>query len=157
MSGSWPVIILSALLVLLLLRAAQTDIRARIISNGLNLAIALLAPVWWWANDLALYPDIPLQIGLALAVFALFAALFALGMMGGGDVKLLAALALWMPLPVMARLLVVMALAGGGVTLATLAHHRLTRRTGQAEIPYGVAIAIAGIWVVGARYLNHWA
>lgn len=157
MSGSWPVVILSALLVLLLLRAAQTDIATRIISNALNLAIALLAPVWWWANGMALWPDIPLQIGLALAVFALFAALFALGMMGGGDVKLLAALALWMPLPAMARLLVIMALAGGGVTLATLAHHRLTRRTGQAEIPYGVAIAIAGIWVMGARYLNHWA
>ncbi len=157
MLGSWPVIILSALLVLLLLRAAQTDIQSRIISNSLNLAIALLAPAWWWANGLAPYPGVALQLGLALGVFALFTAMFALGMMGGGDVKLLTALALWMPLPAMTSLLIVMAAAGGGVTLATIIHHRLAKRTGRPEIPYGVAIAIAGIWVVGARYLNHWA
>ena len=146
--------LLSALLVLLLLRAAATDLRARIIPNGLNLLIALLAPVWWWANDLPLYPMITIQIGLAIVVFVIFAAFFAFGMMGGGDVKLLGALALWMPWPTMMSLLVIMALAGGLVTLATIIHHRLHRRAGRAEIPYGVAIAIAGIWVVGEPYLN---
>jgi prepilin peptidase CpaA len=148
---------LSALLVLLLLRAAVTDIKARIIPNGLNLLIALLAPAWWWANGLSLYPEIPLQIGLAILIFALFTALFAAGMMGGGDVKLIGALALWLPLQAMLSLLVIMALAGGVVTVATMIHHRLAQRIGQPEIPYGVAIAIAGIWVVGARYLNQLA
>ena len=149
--------LLSALLVLLLLRAAATDLRARIIPNGLNLLIALLAPVWWWANGLPLYPAVPIQIGLAIVVFVIFAAFFAFGMMGGGDVKLLGALALWMPWPTMMSLLVIMALAGGLVTLATIIHHRLHGRAGRAEIPYGVAIAIAGIWVVGEPYLNQLA
>ncbi|MBU0556105.1 MAG: prepilin peptidase [Alphaproteobacteria bacterium] len=154
MSGVWISTALSAMLALLLIWGATTDLRSRIISNRLNLAIALLAPFWWWANGLSLYPDIVLQLGLAAAVFALFAGLFALGMMGGGDVKMLGALALWLPLPAMSTLIIVMALAGGVVTIVTVIHHRTTRRIGQPEIPYGVAIALAGLWVLGERYLN---
>lgn len=154
MTGPWLPSLLLATLAALLLWGAVTDLRSRTISNALNLAIALLAPLWWWANGLALYPDIALQLGLALAVFALFAGLFALGWMGGGDVKLLGALALWLPGEAMIALLVIMALAGGVVTLVTLAHHRIARRAGQPEIPYGVAIALAGLWVLGQRYFN---
>lgn len=154
MAGVWLSSSLVAILALLLLWGAATDLRSRIISNQLNAAIALLAPVWWWANGLALYPDIALQIGLALLVFALFTGLFALGLMGGGDVKMLGAIALWLPLDMMVMVIIVMALAGGVVTAATLIHHRMTRRDGKPEVPYGVAIALAGLWVVGERYFN---
>jgi len=154
MTGVWISTLLIATLALLLLWGATTDLRSRIISNKLNLAIALLAPVWWWANGLSLYPDIAFQLGIAVAVFALFTGLFALGMMGGGDVKMLGAIALWLPLQAMSTLIIVMALIGGVVTLVTVAHHRMTRRIGQPEIPYGVAIALAGLWVLGERYLN---
>ncbi|BAK65034.1 Flp pilus assembly protein protease [Sphingobium sp. SYK-6] len=154
MLGVWASSLLSAALALLLLWGAATDLRSRIISNRLNLGIALLAPLWWWANGLALYPDVVLQIALALTVFVLFAVLFSLGMMGGGDVKMLAAIALWLPLQAMSLLIVVMALIGGVVTLATVVHHRMSRRIGRPEIPYGVAIALAGLWVMGERYLN---
>ncbi|WP_181561223.1 MULTISPECIES: prepilin peptidase [Sphingobium] len=155
MSGVWISTALSAMLALLLIWGATTDLRSRIISNRLNLAIALLAPCWWWANGLSFYPDVLLQIGLAAAVFLLFTGLFALGMMGGGDVKMLGALALWLPLAAMSTLIIVMALIGGLVTIVTVVHHRTTRRIGQPEIPYGVAIALAGLWVLGERYLNH--
>ena len=154
MLGVWTSTLLSATLALLLLWGATTDLRSRIISNRLNLSIALLAPFWWWANGLSLYPDIVLQLGIAAAVFALFTGLFALGMMGGGDVKMLGAIALWLPLHAMSTLIIVMALAGGIVTLVTVVHHRVTRRIGQPEIPYGVAIALAGLWVLGERYIN---
>jgi len=154
MPGVWFTSSLTALLALLLLWGAASDLRSRIISNRLNLAIALLAPVWWWANGLSLYPDIAWQIGQAALLFALFTGLFALGMMGGGDVKMLGALALWLPLPAVVTLLVVMSLAGGVVTIATMGYHRFTHRAGQPEIPYGVAIALAGLWVLGERYLN---
>lgn len=154
MPGVWLPSLLSATLALLLIWGAATDLRSRIISNRLNIAIALLAPAWWWANGLALWPDVALQIGVALAMFALFAGLFALGMMGGGDVKMLGAIALWMPLPAMTTLIMLMALIGGVVTLATVLHHRMARRPGRPEIPYGVAIAAAGLWVVGQPYLN---
>lgn len=145
---------LLAVLAALLIRAAVTDIRARIISNPLNAAIALLAPLYWWSAGLAPWPDMAVQIGLSLAVLALFAALFAAGMMGGGDVKLLAALALWFPAGALLWLLMLMALIGGVVTLVTLVAHRARRRSGRAEIPYGVAIALAGLWVIGEPYLN---
>ncbi len=154
MPGVWLPSSLIAILALLLIWGAATDLRSRIISNRLNAAIALLAPIWWWANGLALYPDIALQIGIALVVFALFTGLFALGMMGGGDVKMLGAIALWLPFEMMIAVLIVMALVGGVVTLATLIHHKMTHRSGNPEIPYGVAIAIASLWVVGERYFN---
>jgi prepilin peptidase CpaA len=145
---------MSALLASLLIWGAATDLRRRVIANELNLAIALLAPIWWWVSGLSLWPDVALQIGFALAVFAVFAGLFAMGMMGGGDVKLLGALALWLPWQAMMTLLLVMAIVGGAVTAVTVIHHKLSRRIGPPEVPYGVAIALAGLWVLGERYLN---
>lgn len=155
---------LLAILACLLVAAAVTDLRSRIISNRLNLAIAALAPVYWWLNGYALWPDAAIQIGMAVAVFALFAALFALGVMGGGDVKMLAALALWFSPGTLLAMLMLMALLGGAVTLVTMVHHRLTKRSGAPEIPYGVAIALAALWfvsgalwAVGERYFNQFA
>ena len=132
---------------LLLIAAAWTDIRSRTIPNVLNAAIALLAIPWWWALGWTLWPEIAIQIGLALAVFAIFAAAFAIGAMGGGDVKLIAALALWLPLAPLARMLIIMAVIGGVLTLFMLLRHRLQGAPGRPEIPYGVAISLAGLWV----------
>ncbi len=132
----------------LLIAAAITDLRARIISNRLNLAIAALAPLWWIACGLDLWPGVAVQLLVCGVVFLLFAALFSMGMMGGGDVKLLAALALWFPWQAVISLLVLMALLGGLVTLVTVIHHRMTRRLGQPEIPYGVAISLAALWLL---------
>ena len=83
--------------------------------------------------------------------------LFALGMMGGGDVKLLGALALWFPWQVLMALVMLMAVLGGAVTLVVLIHHRIAKKAGQPEIPYGVAISLAALWVIGERYLNQFA
>jgi prepilin peptidase CpaA len=33
--------------------------------------------------------------------------------------------------------------------------HRLARRTEKLEIPYGVAIAFGGLWLISERFLNH--
>lgn len=132
----------------LLIAAAITDLRARIISNRLNLVIAALAPLWWIACGLDLWPDVAVQLLVGGIVFILFAALFSMGMIGGGDVKLLAALALWFPWQAVISLLVLMALLGGLVTLVTVIHHRMTRRLGQPEIPYGVAISLAALWLL---------
>ena len=145
---------LGGLLALLLLAAAWGDLKTRTIPNGLNIAIAVLAPLWWWAHGLPLWPDVAWQIGLALAVFALFAGAFAIGMMGGGDVKMIGALALWLPPWGLGRMLVVMALGGGVLTILVAAEHRLRRREGRPEIPYGVAIAAAGLFVIANDILT---
>ncbi|WP_425228105.1 A24 family peptidase [Sphingomonas sp.] len=148
---------LLAVLALLLLAAGVEDARQRTIANGLNAAIALLAPAWWWATGYALWPDVPLQLLLAAAALAAFAGLFAAGAMGGGDVKLIAALALWLPFAPFLRLLMVMSLAGGAVTLIMMVERRLHRKSGALEIPYGVAIAFAGLLALREPIFNQLA
>lgn len=130
-------------LAIALVVAAFTDIRRRQIDNWLNGAIALGAPLFWWTSGLALWPDIALQLGVALAAFALLARLFALKLMGGGDVKLLTVLALWVRPEIFMQLLVVMALAGGVLTVAMFFWHTARRQRERLAIPYGVAIAFA--------------
>lgn len=140
-------------LAIALLVAAATDWRRRQIDNWLNLAIVIGAPLYWWTSGLALWPGVALQLGIAVAAFALFAAMFALKWMGGGDVKLLTALALWIEPAWFLKLLVMMALVGGLLTLVMGAWHITRRQRDRLAIPYGVAIATAGLWVLGTHYL----
>ena len=146
-------ILMLTLLAALLVTAAVTDIRSRIISNRLNAAIALLAVPWWFAIGLGGY-DILFQLALAAAVLVLFAICFALGMMGGGDVKLLAALGLWLPLTKMLMMLEIMALGGGLLTIGMVVAHKLRKAPGKPEIPYGVAIVAAALLIVANGILT---
>lgn len=140
-------------LAIALLFAAFTDIRRRQIDNWLNLAIALAAPVFWWSSGLSLWPDVALQLGVALLAFGLLAGLFALNLMGGGDVKLLTALALWIEPMLFGQLLIVMALAGGVLTVVMGMWHVMRRQKERLAIPYGVAIAFGALWVLAAHYV----
>jgi prepilin peptidase CpaA len=149
--------LLLALLALLLVVAAIVDVRTFTISNRLNAAVALLAPVYWWSAGLPLWPDIGLQVAIALGVFLLLALAFQAGLMGGGDVKLAAALALWFSPASTLKFLVFMSLAGGVLTLVLVAAHRLRSKEGRPEIPYGVAIAIGGLAILAQRFLNQFA
>ena len=151
--SSAPAWILLGLLAAMLVAACWTDLRSRTIPNELNAAVALLALPFWWATGLSLWPDAALQAAVAGLVFGLFALAFALGAMGGGDVKLVAAVALWLPWQAVLALLVIMSLAGGALTLAMLIRKRLARRQEALEIPYGVAIAFGGLWLIGQRFL----
>ena len=141
----------------LLLAAGIEDARRRTIANGINAAVALLAPVWWWAQGYTPWPDMGFQLVLAAVVFALFAGAFALGMMGGGDVKLIGALALWLPVTPLLNLLIVMSLAGGALTLLMMVERRLRPSEGVLEIPYGVAIAFAGLLALREPIFNQLA
>ena len=149
--------ILLGALALILIVAAVIDLRTFTIPNRLNLTVALLAPLYWWAAGLPLWPDIGLQVAVAAGVFAVLAAAFYAGMMGGGDVKLAAALALWFaPLGTL-RFLVWMSIAGGVLTLALLIRHKMQRKAGKPQIPYGVAIAVGGLAILTQRFLNQFA
>ena len=149
--------ILLALLALLLVVAAVIDVRTFTISNRLNLAVALMAPLYWWSAHLPLWPDIGIQVAIAAGVFALLAVAFYAGMMGGGDVKLAAALALWFSPQSTLRFLVFMSIAGGVLTLVVVGLHRLKKKPGKPEIPYGVAIAVGGLLILIQRFLNQFA
>jgi prepilin peptidase CpaA len=139
---------LLALLAIALVVAAVGDWRRRLIENWLTGGIALSSPLLWVAQGYGLWPDVGVQVLLALGLFLFFLIFFALGAMGGGDVKLIAALGLWFPLGSMMNLLVIMSILGGILTLAMLIHHRIARKPGRPEIPYGIAISAAGLWII---------
>lgn len=153
---------LLAALAIALIIAAFTDLKSRKIANWLNGTIALGAPVFWWASGMTLLPagltffeptSIVMQLGLALIVFLLLTILFAIRAMGGGDVKLLTALALWIAPYAYLQLLVMMALLGGVLTLGFGFWHLARRQRDKLTIPYGVAISLAGLWTIGTFYL----
>jgi prepilin peptidase CpaA len=148
---------LIALLAVILVIAAVIDVRTFTISNGLNLTVALLAPLFWWSAGLPLWPNVALQVAVAAGVFVLLAAAFYAGMMGGGDVKLAAALALWFSPASTLKFLILMSIAGGVLTLIYMAWHRAKKREGRPEIPYGVAIAFGGLAILTQRFLNQFA
>lgn len=151
MQGSYFYYALLIALAIALLFAAFTDFRRREIDNWLTAGMALGAPLFWYAGGLTL-PEVGYQLAIALVTFVVLAALFAIGAMGGGDVKLLTALALWIaPVPFL-RLLVVMALAGGLLTLIFGGWHVMCRNREKIAIPYGIAISIAGLWVLADQY-----
>jgi len=154
MTFGTPEFALLGLLAILLLIGAATDWQRRSIDNWLTGAIALAAPLYWWATGLGWWPDIALQIGIASVVFAIGIGLFAAGAMGGGDVKLLGGLALWFPGLVMLRLSIVMSIAGGILTLLMLVRHKISKSEAPLEVPYGIAISLAGLWVIYERNLN---
>lgn len=140
-------------LAIALLAAGLSDLAQRRISNRLNAVIALSAPLFWWASGLSL-AAMGGQLALGLGVFAVLAALFAAGAVGGGDVKLLAALALWIRPLWFVQLLVVMALAGGVLSVLSIVWRlRQRERRGARGVPYGIAIALGGLWVLVCDYL----
>jgi prepilin peptidase CpaA len=139
-------------LAIALLIAAYTDIRSRLITNHLNIAIACGAPLFWLASGLG-WTGVAWQLGIALATFVVLTGLFMIRAMGGGDVKLLTALALWIQPLWFLRLLVVMALVGGVLTVALWVWHAAKGRKDKLAVPYGVAISIAGLWVLVAQHL----
>ena len=162
-------LVLLGLLAATLVWIAVVDVRTYTISDGLNLAIALAAPLYWWSAGVPLWPDAAIQVGVAIFVFLLFAGAFYLGVMGGGDVKLAGALALWFTPYDTLKLIVIMSLAGGVLTLAVLGIHRVRKPAGpesalpegsseaRPEVPYGVAIAVGGLWLLAQRFLNQFA
>src|SRR5690348_4265178 len=152
-NGAFTQLLLLALAAILVI-AAVIDVRTYTISNRLNLTVALLAPVYWASVALSPWPDVAAQLAVGATVFVLLAGAFYAGLMGGGDVKLAAALSLWFSPPSAIKFLVLMSIAGGVLTLGILIWHRARKREGRPEIPYGVAIAFGGLAILTQRFLN---
>ena len=138
-----------------LIASIYTDIKYRLIFNKITLPIALGAPLYWFAIDDFTLSAVGIHLLTAALAFGFFAVWFALGMMGGGDVKLFAALALWFPWADVMMMILYASILGAVVTILFLIIHKLRRATGRAQIPYGVAIALAGLWMTGERFFNH--
>lgn len=142
-------------LAIALLISIYSDIRYRLIYNSVTLCIALGAPVYWYATGGFTLPEIGVHLLTASITFAFFAAAFHFGAMGGGDVKLFTALALWFHWIQVIQQILYASIIGAFVTIIFVIIHKLKQKDGPARIPYGVAIAASGLWVVGERIFNH--
>lgn len=161
MSGAWQVAA-GAVFLAGLGDAGLSDLRRLRIPNRDSLALLLGFALWAPASGLGGAAFI-IHCAAGAAVFAVGVALFAVGAWGGGDAKLLAAVAVWAGFDGLPRLLAVMAVAGGGLALAVLVLRRLPASKDdvagswrpaclvEGHVPYGVAIAAAGVdWWLGA-------
>ena len=146
----------------LMATAAFEDCRRLIIPNGLILGLCIL-----WPAHVATAPALTLAAAgfaalSAVAVFTAGALLFSRGLIGGGDVKLLAAATLWAGPGATLPLLFLTGLLGGVLCLlllspvgALIAAARPTpgdpsgdpARPKRVLVPYGVAIAAAALIV----------
>ena len=162
---NWIVLAASFLEILLLLYVAMIDIATRLIRNEICLALALLGIARQFASQM----HVTESMVAATILLLLLILIYERGWIGGGDVKLLVALAIGLPLMGVIQLLTVTAMAGGVLALVHLmmrllpnpklapAGSSLARRVYAVErwrnlrhapLPYGVAIACGGIWTV---------
>lgn len=154
----------------LAMMAAYSDWFRFIIPNRVSLAIAGLWVVHAALLVLQHHPitSIAWSAGIALTVFVVGFGLFAANLLGGGDVKLLAAAALWVPADFVAHFIMIVTVSGAVLGLLFLvpwignhpgdgsasapasmvAVGRIKRK-----MPYGVAIG-AGCGAVALKLLN---
>jgi len=134
------------LLVAILLGAAVQDIARRQISTWLCLAVMLTAV----ASAIATGPALALwQNALCFALLlALGTPLFAAKWLGGGDVKLIAAVGLWANFAVILPLIAFILIGGGVLAAISLAVRRGRAAHRAKGVPYGVAIALGAAIVL---------
>lgn len=146
-------------LAIALLFAAFTDVKRRQIDNWLNAGIALVAPAFWWASGLDLWPGVAWQLLFALIVSSILIGIAFIGyrmntlILGGGDIKLLGALSLWFTPFNYMQMLLVMALFGGGLAVAFVLRRVILKPKTPGRLPYGVAIAFGSLWVLALNFL----
>ncbi len=142
--------------------AAISDLRAFRIANRTPLLLLAAFVPAGLAGGLS-WPAWLGHAGAGLVLFVLGAFLFARGVWGGGDAKLLPAVGVWVGVLGMPRFLLVMALAGGVLAVLALVAQRVKlapggpvrawgeRLAAAGHVPYGVAIAAGGIdWWMAA-------
>jgi prepilin peptidase CpaA len=128
-----------------MLASAVLDIAARRLPNWLNLAVAVAFLPWAWAMHFT-GGLIFVHLVVGAVVLLLGFGLFAVGVIGGGDAKLAAAVAIWIGLTFdLLRFFLLMSLAGGVLAAIALVWQGVTHRKLDRALPYGVAIGIAGL------------
>jgi prepilin peptidase CpaA len=145
----------SIALIFIVVLAARWDLLYRRIPNWLTLPALVAGLVFHGATGGK--AGLMASLGGMMAGLLLFGALYLLGGMGAGDVKLMAACGALLTWPQAAAALLYTALAGGGIALAAIVWHRVRRDLTDAigpatvrniKLPYGVAIAIGVIWII---------
>ena len=135
--------------------AALADMRTFEIPNGLSIGVlgaaigyGLVTPGFDWLMHGA---SVAVMFGAGLVIFSR-------GWMGGGDIKLLVALAGWTTLGGLLLQVALVGIAGGGLALVLIIARRLAAAGGRetesvpkmfrrdAPLPYAVAILAGAAW-----------
>lgn len=150
--------------------AAISDMLSMTIANRVSLLLVatflILAPLTGMT-----WSDYGWHLAAGIVVLSVTFTLFAIGGMGGGDAKLLAATALWMGFgQELMQYLVYSAAFGGLLTMLILVYRRspLSVYTGHniflrnladrdVGIPYGIALGLGGIATYPNTALAQWA
>lgn len=153
------------LMALLLICGAGCDIRWFRLPNWLTAATAVTATAIV-VTSAGTPAGIAWHLGFGLVVFLLGMLAFQLRLLGGGDVKWIGGLAIWIGLDRdFFRFVLLMAVAGGVLAMVVFLIRRVWpnygRDEGRTHLPYGVAIAVAGLdyWLREAavgQSLNSW-
>ena len=135
-----------ALFAALMLAAAISDGWRYVIPNWIVVALILSFFLCAAAGliHVAMWP----RILAAAVVLAVGTGIFALGLMGGGDVKLWAAVALWLGPDLLGPHVILVALLGGVVGAALLVLRKLRRSpqpVRRSFVPYGIPIAVGAL------------
>jgi prepilin peptidase CpaA len=139
--------------------AAASDLFTMTISNRISLLLIAGFVVAAGLSGMA-WNEVLNHLGAGLLVLAIAFACFAMGWIGGGDAKLVAATALWFGFGYLLDYLVMASIVGGALTLLILQYRkwpmpylflsqpwlsRLHEKNGG--VPYGIALAIGALMV----------
>lgn len=153
-----------------MLFAAISDMLSMTIANRVSLvllgAFVVVAPLTGMA-----WADFGWHLAAGAAVLACTFCLFAMGAMGGGDAKLMAASAVWMGMGFcLVQYLLVASVIGGFLTMGLLAyrgsplavftrHNMFLRHFANEKVgvPYGIALGLGGLLTYPDSPLVAWA
>lgn len=158
-------VLVAVVVVCTLAHAAWSDLARRLIPNTASIVIAV---VGLFERGLVGPAAAAVSVSLSFGLFCALVVIHARGILGGGDVKLIAATSVGLSPVGVLNLLTIMALAGGVLAVVHLALRHLPGpkprpfRSGaisrvfrverwrirrRGPLPYGIAIATAGAWV----------
>ena len=138
--------------------AAIKDLLTMTIPNWISILLAAVFPVLALAAGLP-WQDLFSHIGAGAIVLVAGIAMFAAGVFGGGDAKLLAAASLWVGFDQLMPLMFHVAMFGGALAVLILLYRRMPEAVAaggewslrlhdkSGGIPYGIAISIATLVV----------
>ena len=156
--------VISLYLVFAMLAVIWFDMTRFTIPNWLVGSLLLLYPLAVWLSPVAVAWQSSLLV--MISVFAVGYIVFAMKWMGGGDVKLITALSLWVGVAGLLDFVFLFAVLGGLLSLVLWLGRKLLlyipRINAQTlprilkngePVPYGLAIAGAFLWMLGAGQL----
>lgn len=145
--------------------AASLDLVTMTIPNRVSLALVAVFPVAAICAGLG-GAAIAMHLAAGALMLVVGIGMFSRGWLGGGDAKLLAAATLWLGFENLAAYILLVSVFGGVLAVAILYYRGLTLpawicnqawafrlHDKNVGIPYGIALAMAGLWIYPSTLL----